>query len=50
MNSYTRYLVEFRYNGRRYAEEVLCNSSFDARKLVEQKYPGASILFVTKCN
>lgn len=41
MNTYN---VKFKWNGREYLETVMCRSDYDAKKMIESKYPGCYIL------
>ena len=39
-----KYKITFRFNGARYEEEVSAKSESDAKKLIEGRYPGCSII------
>lgn len=42
------YIVKIRWNGRTFQDTIQASSSSDARKIMEMRYPGASISSVTR--
>ena len=42
------FVVKIRWNGRTFQDTIQANYTSDARKIMEMRYPGASIVSVTE--